>query len=151
MQNPGIRATGRLVLSGLLLAGLLATKTSAGASASTELATLLNDFLAGVSEASVHDRFWADDLVYTSSSGRRLGKADIMAGFQDHEGEAEPAPAYSAEAVRIAVYGTTAVVAFRLVAAQADGSRREYFNTGTFVQRDGQWRAVAWQATVIPD
>jgi hypothetical protein len=26
----------------------------------------------------------------------------------------------------------------------------EYFNTGTFRKRDGEWRAVAWQATRIP-
>jgi hypothetical protein len=26
----------------------------------------------------------------------------------------------------------------------------QYFNTGTFLKRDGEWRALAWQATVIP-
>jgi hypothetical protein len=25
-----------------------------------------------------------------------------------------------------------------------------YWNTGTFVKRDGEWRVVAWQATKIP-
>src|ERR1700688_2856932 len=45
-----------------------------------ELTELLKDFLAGASrnDAAMHDRFWADDLIYTSSAGRRMGKADIM-------------------------------------------------------------------------
>jgi hypothetical protein len=25
-----------------------------------------------------------------------------------------------------------------------------YYNTGTFLRRDGEWRVVAWQATRIP-
>ncbi len=46
-------------------------------------------------------------------------------------------------------YRTTAIVAFRLVAAiwrEKDGSR-ELPNTGTFLKRDGKWQAVGWQAT----
>jgi hypothetical protein len=45
------------------------------------------------------------------------------------------------------------VVAFRLLGAVQDGSGEvlEYFNTGTFVQREGEWRVVAWQATAIPE
>ncbi|MGH9902936.1 MAG: hypothetical protein ACRD68_14105, partial [Pyrinomonadaceae bacterium] len=44
-----------------------------------ELTRLLKEFLAGASrnDASVHDRFWAEDLIYTGSSGRRVGKADL--------------------------------------------------------------------------
>lgn len=39
------------------------------------LEALLNRFLAGasVNDVATHDRFWADDLVYTSSNGTRLG------------------------------------------------------------------------------
>ena len=45
-----------------------------------ELTRLLQQFLerASRNEVAVHDRFWADDLIYTSSSERRIGKADIM-------------------------------------------------------------------------
>src|SRR5689334_2689747 len=45
-----------------------------------ELTRLLHQFLDGASrnQLSVHQNFWADDLIYTSSSGRRLGKADIL-------------------------------------------------------------------------
>ncbi|HWW74504.1 MAG TPA: hypothetical protein VNZ44_03860, partial [Pyrinomonadaceae bacterium] len=44
-----------------------------------ELTRLLNEFLAGAgrNDAAAHERFWAEDLVYTGSSGRRVGKADI--------------------------------------------------------------------------
>ena len=114
-----------------------------------ELETLLRDFLAGVDERAVHGRFWADDLVYTSSSGSRFGKQQILDGI-DGADAAEPSPVYTAENVDIRVYDDMAVVAFRLVATAADGSVEEYFNTGTFAYRDGRWQAVAWQATKIP-
>ena len=45
-----------------------------------KVAGKLNDFLDGASknDPAVHERFWADELIYTGSSGRRIGKADIM-------------------------------------------------------------------------
>ena len=135
----------------------LAFSTTVGAASDDQvLAELLNDFLAGasVNDASAHERFWDDDLVYTSSAGLRFGKADILDGINsDGEPAAEePAVVYSAEDVRIRLYGDTAVVAFRLLGTgQGDaGEVSEYFNTGTFVKRQNEWRAVAWQATVIP-
>ena len=54
----------------------------------------------------------------------------------------------------IRIYGTTAVVAFRLVIEPPEGAEgpvRSNFNTGTFLKRDGEWRVVAWQSTVIPE
>ncbi len=121
------------------------------------LTALLHDFLAGASrgDISVHERFWADDLVYTSSSGARTTKQAIIDGMRD----AADAPAggpyviYSAEDISIRRYDEAAVVAFRLVATPQPGAteaKMNYFNTGTFLKRDGEWRAVAWQATIIP-
>ena len=116
------------------------------------LTALLQSFLAGASknDAAAHERFWSKDLVYTSSSGDRFGKADIMAGLGS--GEGEDSAVYSAEDIRIQQFGDTAVVAFRLVATpmQANGEVTQYFNTGTFVKSDQRWQAVAWQATRIP-
>lgn len=116
----------------------------------TELTNLVNEFLAGASrnDAAIHERFWADDLIYTGSSGRRVGKADIM---KDVKGSPPPAPddpvvTYTAEDVRVQPYKDTAVVAFRLVGTTvANGHThvQKYLNTGTFVKRKGQWRAVA--------
>lgn len=141
----------------LVLFTLLALTTGAMAgepSDETLLATMLDRFLAGasVNDAAAHDRFWAEDLVYTSSGGLRFGKAEIMGGLSESADAAanETETVYSAEDVRIRVYGETAVVAFRLIAALQDGSSevREYLNSGTFVKRGGEWRVVAWQATV---
>jgi len=116
----------------------------------SDLRMLLNDFLAGVSKAETHDRFWADDLIYTSSAGTRTSKAEIMQGFGDEDASEEAGPSYGAEDVRIQLYGTTAVVAFRLVASAGNDEDQQYLNTGTFLKRDGIWQVIAWQATRMP-
>jgi hypothetical protein len=64
-----------------------------------------------------------------------------------------PAPSGQAEDIRIQQYGDTAIVAFRLVGTTQSGGRAEvtrYLNTGAFLKRGGEWRAVAWQATKAP-
>ena len=137
----------------LMLALPAFAQNAATAPAAEELTALLEEFLDGASrnDVAVHERFWADELIYTSSSGQRTNKADILKSLRsspDADADtaaAEPAE-YSAEDVRIQQYGDTAVVAFRLVGRT--GSSVEYFlNTGTFIRRDGEWRVVAWQAT----
>jgi uncharacterized protein YciI len=127
------------------------------APAAAELTALLNEFLAGASrsDAAIHDRFWADDLVYTRAAGQRLGKAEILSDVRSAAAPKPGAPAttYGAEDVRIQQYGDTAIVAFRLVGttgAGASATADTYLNTGTFVKRDGRWQAVAWQATRVP-
>jgi hypothetical protein len=65
-------------------------------------------------------------------------------------------PRYWAEDQQVMVMGDTAVVAFRLMAeipgeSGAVPAQLQFFNTGTFRLRDGQWQAVAWQATKIPE
>lgn len=128
---------------------LLLARPAAAESADAELTALLHDFLANVDTAAAHDRLWAPDLIYTSSSGLRFGKATIMESYSGDE----PAPAsvrYSAEEIRVQTYGDVAVVAFKLVAEPVDSpdeTVRYFLNTGTFVRRDGRWQAVAWQAT----
>ena len=134
---------------------LLMLLTACGASNTDtdDLTAMLHEFLAGVSEEAVHDRFWAEDLIYTSSRGTRTNKAAIMQGFYSVEGEKieQSGPVYTAEDIHIQLYGTTAVVAFRLVATPTDDAPVDYyFNTGTFVKRNGVWQVVAWQATKIP-
>jgi len=126
------------------------------ASDAEEITSLLQDFLANSDKEAAHARFWADDLVYSSSAGLRFGKAEIMEGFASSEGEADPVPAmaYSGEDVDVRLYGDTAVVAFKLVGTPTDEASEAdvlyYFNTGTFLKRDGVWQVVAWQATRIP-
>lgn len=118
-----------------------------------ELTTLLKDFLAGASrnDAAMHDRFWAEDLIYTGSSGRRVSKADIMKDVRSAPAPkpGEPTTTYSAEDVRIQQYGDTAIVAFRLVGTS--GSEvANYLNSGTFLNRNGKWQVANWQATKLP-
>jgi hypothetical protein len=120
-----------------------------------ELTALLENFLAGASrnDIAVHDRFWADELIYTRSVGVRTDKAEILAGLKAGPDPAEPPTTYSAQDIRIRQFGETAIVAFRLV-GQVGGEKPEtlqYLNTGTFLKRNGEWRAVAWQATRIPE
>lgn len=144
----------RLKVSPVLL--LLFTMPVALANDADDLTTMLHEFLAGAGDAATHERFWADELVYTSSSGTRSSKAEIMQGFDAADnGDSEDAgPVYSGEDIQIQIYETTAVVTFRLVATPAEGSGdaapQNYFNTGTFLKRHGMWRAIAWQATKIP-
>lgn len=117
-----------------------------------DLSALLNEFLSNAGDISAHERFWADDLVYTSSRGTRTTKAEILATFDEPENKSRRAdPDYWGEDVDIRIYGDTAVVVFRLVGKLPDEEEvQDYFNTGTFVKRDGVWKAVAWQATKIP-
>jgi ketosteroid isomerase-like protein len=122
-----------------------------------ELTKLLNDFLAGASrsDVAIHERFWADDLIYTRSAGRRVNKAEVM-----HDVRTTPAPkptdpltVYTAEDIQIQQYGNTAVVAFRLVATTHVGEAMHVanlLNSGTFVKRDGKWQVVNWQSTRMP-
>jgi ketosteroid isomerase-like protein len=122
-----------------------------------ELTRLLNEFLAGASrnDASIHERFWADDLIYTRSAGRRTTKADILRELRNAPPPkpGEPATIYTAEDIRIQQYGDTAIVAFRLVATTDSAGTKSVanlLNSGTFVKRNGKWQVVNWQSTRMP-
>ena len=123
-----------------------------------ELTRLLNEFLAGAgrNDAAVHDRFWAEDLIYTRFAGTRTNKADLMRGVRSAQPAkpGDPVTVYSAEDIRIQQYGDAAVVAFKLVGntTRSDGTKSvsNHLNTGTFIKRKGKWQVVAWQATTVP-
>ena len=139
------RCSGPLQLAAgfVLLLGLLAP-----AAADTQrLVALLHEFMAGasVNDLGVHQRFWDDELVYTSSAGARFGKAEILAGLQ--AGSDPAGPSYAAEEIDVRLHGSIAVITFLLVARHADDRREHFYNTGVFRLRDGEWRAVTWQAT----
>jgi hypothetical protein len=137
-----------------LMASTTAAQTAPDAA---ELTKLLNEFLAGASrnDPAVHDRFWAEDLIYTRSAGRRVTKAEIMRDVRSAPAPKpdDPKVVYTAEDIRIQQYGDTAVVAFRLVATTQTGETKDVqylLNTGTFVKRNEKWQVVSWQATRIP-
>ena len=146
-----------LFASSVAVAQAWATPSPSSAPDGAELTRLLNDFLAGASrnDIAAHERFWADDLIYTGSAGRRLGKADILREVRSDASSAQPAEetTYRAEDIRIQQYDTTAIVAFRLVGVTKKGATTEtqnYLNSGTFLKRNGKWQVVNWQATKIP-
>jgi ketosteroid isomerase-like protein len=149
----------RILLSIVLLLAVVDFLPAQTAPDAPELTKLLQDFLAGASknDIAIHDRFWADELVYTSALGRRKSKADIMRELRE-ETKATPKPeeetaVYTAEDIRIQQYGDTAVVAFRLVATTDKAGTKtvaNYFNTGTFLKRNSKWQVIAWQATALP-
>jgi ketosteroid isomerase-like protein len=147
----------RLLLSPVLFLFLSCGLPAQTAPDAAELTKLLQDFLAGAgrNDAPMHERFWANDLIYTASAGRRIGKADIMKEVRE-EGLPKPGDettVFTAEDIRIQQYGDTAIVAFRLVGTTDKAGKKtvnNYLNTGTFLKRDGKWQAVAWQATKMP-
>ncbi|WP_020412594.1 nuclear transport factor 2 family protein [Microbulbifer variabilis] len=116
-----------------------------------DLQKLLDSFIAGAANSTeVHKRFWAEDLIYTSSSGKRFGKSQIIQGMESSSTE-PVTTSYAAEDVDIRLLGDTAVIAFKLVANDTSSKETShFFNTGTFVKRNGEWQVIAWQATKIP-
>src|SRR5437868_124331 len=105
----------RIFLPVLLLLSVASRLGAQTAPDAAELTKLLKDFLAGAgrNDAAIHERFWADDLIYTASAGRRKGKADILRELRE-EGPSkagDETTVYSAEEIRIQQYGDTAIVA----------------------------------------
>ena len=147
----------RILLSAILLLSITGGLRAESAPDAAELTKLLKDFLAGAgrNDIAMHERFWADDLIYTAATGRRKGKADILRELRE---EAPPKPGdetavYTAEEIRIQQYGDTAIVAFHLVATMDKAGAKEiknFLNSGTFLKRNGKWQAVNWQATAVP-
>jgi ketosteroid isomerase-like protein len=127
-----------------------------------DITALLNDFLkpGNNDQAEWHERFWAEDLVYTSSAGIVKTKAEIRQSFKDvAKPTAEKAnpnikpPAastvFSAEDILVRPYGEMAALTFRLAAKEGDGKVSHYRNSGTFLYRGGKWQVVTWQATKV--
>ncbi|MCA2998811.1 MAG: nuclear transport factor 2 family protein [Rhodocyclaceae bacterium] len=128
-----------------------------------QVTELLTDFLApGKNDKpETHERFWAEDLVYTTSGGIVKTKADIRKSFVESalpaKSKTNPAvspPAvtavYAAEDVLVRPYGEIAALTFRLVARDANGETTYYRNSAAFIYRDGRWQAITWQATKVP-
>jgi hypothetical protein len=149
----------RIILIVFVIVGSFGSLYAQTAPDAAELTRLLNDFLAGAgrNDAAVHDRFWADDLIYTRSAGVRTTKEEIMKGLRSAtpRKEGDPVTVYTSEDVKIQQYGNAAVVAFKLVGTttRADGTRTvtNNLNTGTFIKRNGRWQVVAWQSTIVPE
>jgi hypothetical protein len=117
-----------------------------------QVIALLREFLSKVSDPAMHQRFWADDVVYTGSNGKFRAKTEIVENVRKGglAKPGDPEPTFSAEDITTHVFGDTVVVAFRLVHHAGD-TTESYRNTGTFLRRNGQWQVVAWQATRVQE
>ena len=157
-----------LALALVLAAGLDGSTRQATSDSPTahEVTALLQQFLRDVpgNSPATYDNFFADDILYTRSTGAFVTKADIMRGIRGPSSAAPSANAappsaaagttttYSAEDIVIHEYGDTAIIAFRLVShiERAGGSPAtvaNYRNTGVFLRRNGRWQAVASETT----
>jgi hypothetical protein len=128
-----------------------------------DITALLHDFLNPENNAKPewHAKFWADDLVYTSSSGEVRNKQQILedvrgaarADEQERAAGKTPAagPVFTAEDILVRPYGNMAALTFRLVGRNPDGKTAQYRNSGLFLWRNGKWQAVTWQATRMPE
>ncbi len=148
-MNTSFRTMATL-LSATLFSVILVTPAFAKA----ELTALLSEFLDGATrnDPAIHNKYWAEDLIYTSSAGKRFGKAELMQSVSSR-GELKPSEIgmrYSSEDVQILQYGDTAVVAFTLVGI-SDTEPLRFLNSGTFIRKNGQWQAINWQATKKAD
>lgn len=121
----------------------------------TQLTAMLWQFLtdASAKNAVGFEKFFADDVLYTRAAGALVPKRMIMRSVSNAEQSEDVKVTYSADEIVIHTYGDTAVMAFRLAerTALADGRTEQanFRNTGTFLRRNGQWQAVAWQSTRI--
>jgi hypothetical protein len=165
MKRRGLKLFAVAALLPAISSGLLAQQ-SAGATApravvsandaavARQLTQMVRDFLADVpkGDRKVFDTFFADDVIYTRSTGVTVNKAEILKNI-DVRAANQPQATFEADGFTVHPYGESAVVNFRLVMHDvADGKPvTVYFrNTGSFVKRHGRWQVVAWQATRVP-
>ncbi|RUO36914.1 nuclear transport factor 2 family protein [Aliidiomarina shirensis] len=120
-----------------------------------QLEPTLERFLEGASanDEEIHDAFWHADLTYTSSSGKRFGKQELMEGVIS-AGPTEPVEGYSqiysAENFSYKAFGDLVVINFVLVSetdSNAGYGREEFYNSGVMLWQDSRWQAINWHAT----
>tara|TARA_R110002012_G_scaffold292642_1_gene487915 strand:- start:24 stop:458 length:435 start_codon:yes stop_codon:yes gene_type:complete len=108
---------------------------------------------ASINSPKAHDRFLAEELTYTSSSGNRFGKEHLMSGMKDAKAKdpEEVKVWYGAEDIEVKQFGDTVVFNFTLTAEEEGKVTKYYYNTGVLIERDGRWKAVNWNATEVPE
>ncbi len=93
----------------------------------------------------------ADDWSVTDPSGRVLTKAQVMAEFDSGDRKLESG---TIDDVDVRLFGNVAVVTGRTTATgsyQGNTVTVKLRFTDVFLKRNGRWRAVASQATVIAE
>ncbi|MGH9381305.1 MAG: DUF4440 domain-containing protein [Thermoanaerobaculia bacterium] len=112
----------------------------------TELPRIARELLAAVAtgDRAVWDRHLADDGVFTDERGVRRTKAELLEVLQPlpagYDGRLEPRD------VEVRDFGTTAVLTFRAeesLTLHGQTVADTYFETDTYLLRDGRWQMVA--------
>jgi len=145
-----------LILVAVLAGAPALADAPATTGAAQQVVALLREFIAGAGggDPALYDRFFADDVLYTRSTGAFTTKSMIMESVRAPAPASEPSMSYGIEDLTVHPFGDTVVVAFRLVAHAAHDGKTEtlkFRDTGTFLRRNGRWQVVAWQATRIED
>ena len=151
----GVASCGRVTFYSALATNSVPTQQTNSAAAQDELVAVVQDFLKNVpdNKRSTFDRFFADDVIYTRGTGQVVTKKDILADTGNPTVPRANAT-FTGEDFTVHQYGDMAVVNFRLVLHATDNDKpvtRSFRNTGTFMKRNGQWQAIAWQATPIAE
>lgn len=100
-------------------------------------------------ERETIERYLADDWAVTDPAGRHLTKAEVLAELDSGERKLVSG---TIDDVKVRLYGDTAVVTGRTLAAGSYQGTRVSVKlrfTDVFVKQNGNWRAVASQATLI--
>jgi uncharacterized protein (TIGR02246 family) len=96
------------------------------------------------------DRLWAPDITVIVPGMRPFKKADLLAMWRSMKVVFTD---YSTSDVAIRVYGTTAIVTGRVHRSRDFGGRAatdDWLFTKAYALTDGQWRVVAYHASVPP-
>jgi ketosteroid isomerase-like protein len=107
----------------------------------------VNAFIQGDTETL--DRILAEDFIFTDPEGRLLTKAEWLADLKSGELNFE---SIHLDNLQVRMYGDAAVANGRVtVKAQSKegGFNGQYCYTDMYVKRNGQWQAVAEQATQL--
>jgi len=141
----------KMLLTVLLLCGLAAAQKPSDTA--QQLTQSLHDFLNGAAKGdkAAFERFFAEDVIYTRGIGAVMDRATILKDVAPPK-PGEPVQTYGAEDIVVHQTGDVAILNFRLVVNTDDKGKKTtqfYRNTGTFQQRGGQWKVIAWQATPI--
>jgi ketosteroid isomerase-like protein len=96
------------------------------------------------------DRLLADDFILTRANGVVANKAQNLADVQSGE---RSFTSYKNDDVRVRLYGDAAVVTGQVTSSgtyKGQDFSGQFRYTKVFVKSAGQWRIVAWQATLMP-
>ncbi|HYH86162.1 MAG TPA: nuclear transport factor 2 family protein [Pyrinomonadaceae bacterium] len=96
------------------------------------------------------ERVIADDWMCIDGAGERIGKAELLERVASGASRLE---SHVFDEMELRIYGDAAIVTGRLTGKGRDEEGQLSFSqryTRVYVKRDGAWRAVATQVTVLP-